>query len=80
MNYINNYIHFGYGTNTLLYAVPFVVLLLLWSIFWKGLALWHAAKRGEKIWFIVFLLLNTVGVVEILYLVFVAKIKFSNHN
>jgi hypothetical protein len=50
-----------------------VLLLMAWSAVWTGLALWHAAKRGEKWWFIIFLLVHTAGIAEILYLVFVAK-------
>lgn len=46
--------------------------LAVWSILWTGLALWHAAKRGEKWWFILFLLVHTLGILEIIYLMFVA--------
>jgi hypothetical protein len=35
---------------------------------WKGLALWAAGKRKEKTWFIVLFLVNTVGILEIIYL------------
>ncbi len=51
-----------------------LLVLLFWSLFWKGFALWHAAKRDEKWWFIAFLLLNTVGILEIVYLFFIAKV------
>lgn len=47
--------------------------LALWSLVWTGLALWHAGKRGEKWWFILFLLVHTAGILEIIYLVFIAK-------
>ena len=43
-------------------------LAVLWSIPWKGLALWRAARNKDKIWFIVLLLVNTIGLLEILYL------------
>ena len=49
-------------------------LFIIWSLTWKGLALWHSAKRDEKIWFIVLLLINLGGILEIIYLVFIAKI------
>lgn len=49
------------------------ILLLVWSLGWKGLALWYAAKRDEKWWFIAFMVINTVGILEILYLVFKVK-------
>lgn len=42
--------------------------LILWSIVWKGLALWKAAKEGNKAWFIILLVVNTVGILDILYL------------
>jgi len=45
-----------------------VIVVIVWTIFWKGFALWKSARRGEKIWFIVFLFLNTIGILEILYL------------
>jgi len=51
-----------------------MVLLMIWSLVWKGLALWHAARREEKPWFIVLLIVNTVGILEIIYLVFVARL------
>ena len=50
-----------------------IIPLTLWSLFWTGLALWHAAVRREKWWFILFLLVHTAGILEIIYLVFVAR-------
>jgi len=50
-----------------------VVLLAVWSAIWTGLALWHAARREEKWWFVLFLLVHTAGVLELVYLIFVAK-------
>ena len=43
----------------------------------KGLALWNAAKRHEKWWFIAMLVINTAGILEWVYLVFVAKVRFD---
>lgn len=48
--------------------------LAVWSLVWTALALWHAARRGDKGWFIVFLLVHTAGIVEFVYLMFVAKV------
>jgi heme/copper-type cytochrome/quinol oxidase subunit 2 len=52
----------------------FIVPLMLWSVVWTGLALWNAAKRNEKWWFIFFMLVHTAGIVEILYLLLVVKV------
>ena len=50
-----------------------VVILAIWTIPWKGYALWLASKRNEKIWFIVMLLINTISILEIVYVFKIAK-------
>ena len=50
-----------------------IVPLIAWSVLWTGLALWHSARRSEKWWFIIFLIVHTAGILELLYLIFVAK-------
>lgn len=50
------------------------VLIIVWSLFWKGFALWYAAKRNEQWWFIAFLIINTAGILEIVYIFFIAKV------
>ena len=50
---------------------PYFILLMLlvaWSIVWKGIALWRAARNGHRGWFIVMLVLNTAGILEIIYI------------
>jgi hypothetical protein len=59
-------------------AGPWLLFLLVWSVFWKGLALWHAGRRGHAWWFVIILLLNTVGILEIIYLFVVLKLGFSD--
>lgn len=46
----------------------FLLALTLWTLPWKGVALWRAAHRDSKPWFIALLVLNTVGVLEIFYI------------
>jgi hypothetical protein len=57
----------------LIISILVVVLIAL-----KGYALWHAAKRDEKWWFVVILVINTAGILELCYLIFVVK-KWHNH-
>ncbi len=45
-----------------------LLLLLAWSVVWKGLALWKAARRNEKGWFIALLIINILGLLEMLYI------------
>ena len=54
-----------------------LVIALVWSIFWKGLALWHAGQRGQAWWFVILLIVNTVGILEIIYLFAVLRLGFS---
>ncbi|MDP2594015.1 MAG: DUF5652 family protein [bacterium] len=49
--------------------VPVVVLVVIATIVLKGFALWHAARGGQKKWFIALLVINTAGVLEIVYLI-----------
>lgn len=57
---------------TLQNPIP-LLLIIVWSLFWKGLALWRAAQNKQKYWFIAILPLNTAGILEIVYLVGFAK-------
>jgi methionyl-tRNA synthetase len=43
-------------------------LFIIWSYMWKGIALWRAAKHGQRNWFIVMLVLPTLGILELIYL------------
>ena len=43
--------------------------LIVWSLMWKGLALWRAARLRQVGWYIALLVINTVGIFEIIYLV-----------
>ena len=51
----------------------FLIPFLAWSLFWKGWALWKAAKNDSKVWFIVLLLVNTLGILDILYIFIFGK-------
>ena len=50
-----------------------LALVVIWSIAWKGLALWKSAREGSKVWFMVLLIVNTLGILEILYLYVFSK-------
>jgi len=60
------------------YRDNFVIALTaitLWSVPWKAIALWKSARHSQKWWFIVFILVNTVGLLEIFYLFVLPKIS-----
>ncbi len=66
-----------YQNPILLWSI--IAVILLWELLWKGLALWKATKQNHKIWFILILVLNTLGILPIIYLV-VSCSKKENHN
>ena len=53
---------------------PLVIIsVIAWTLVWKGLALWRSAGLRQKWWFIALLFINTLGILEIIYLFFVAR-------
>jgi Family of unknown function (DUF5652) len=52
----------------------FIAILIVWTLFWKGIALWKAAREGSMAWFVALLIVNTVGILEIIYI-----FGFSKH-
>lgn len=52
-----------------------LALVVLWSLFWKGIALWQAARNSQKYWFVALLVVNSLGILEVCYLVFWQKKK-----
>lgn len=50
-----------------------ILPFLVWSLVWKGWAIWLAARRGEMPWFIALLIVNTLGILEIFYIFVIAK-------
>jgi hypothetical protein len=72
---------------SLMDALPFVdmlpplailallVALALWSTVIKAFALWHAARNGQTFWFVALLVLNSLGILELVYLLAFRKDK-----
>lgn len=77
----NFYTNFSIGSGVSIWTPPhgwlLIAVLILWSLFWKGLALWHSARKGQPWWFVILVILNTAGILEIIYLFVVLKLKFS---
>lgn len=56
------------------------VVLVIWSAVWKAVAMWYAARNGDKPWYIFILILNTVGILEIIYIFAVHRPKNAKIN
>lgn len=88
-NFMGNYYGDGMVSNWGLFGMggwglimtPFVLILIAWTFYWKYRALWYAAKHDHKWWFITLLIINTAGILEILYLyVFSKKVDQLKHD
>lgn len=52
-------------------------VIAIWSLVWKGLALWKSSQKKHLVWFIVMLIVNTVGILEILYIFLFSKMSLK---
>lgn len=43
-------------------------VLVVWSLGWKAVSLWHAARDGSKPWYAALLLVNSAGILDAIYL------------
>jgi len=62
----------------LLNQPQFYVIFAIWTIFWKGFALWKAASKKQLIWFILLLVINTLGILEIVYVFLLNRWDIDN--
>lgn len=52
--------------------------LLIWSLFWKGLALWKSASKRQLLWFAALLIINTLSILEIIYIFYLNRWDIDN--
>lgn len=45
-----------------------ILLVTVWDLIWKIFALWKSARRDQKVWFIFLAIINSVGILPIIYL------------
>jgi len=58
-------------TTIMIWLIP----LIIWEAVWKGIGLWKSAKNNQSGWFIAIFILNTAGILPIVYLKFFQKKK-----
>ena len=62
-------------------AIPvWVYPILVWTVIWKAVAAWKAARNNHLVWFVVFFVVNTFGVLPIVYLFIFQRIDFSKRK
>lgn len=56
-----------------------LVAVVAWTLSWKGVSLWRAAKDDSKPWFVTLLVTNTLGVLDAVYLFGVSRSRHRGH-
>lgn len=74
--YIENFV-LNYANPQTVQGAIILSVISIWSIIWKIIALWKSARNNERGWFLVVLLVNLAGIVEIAYLFYFAKEKLT---
>jgi phosphoglycerol transferase MdoB-like AlkP superfamily enzyme len=57
-----------------------IIITAIWSLIWKGLALWKSSRKNSKPWFIALLVINTLGILEILYIYLFSEINLEKNK
>ena len=60
------------GVNTAVLLIS-IVVISVWEVIWTGLAMWTAAKKKNKILFVIFLVVNLLAIPEIVYFIVTRK-------
>jgi len=50
-----------------------LVLLVLADVILRGMGMWRAARKGQQGWFVAMLVMNSVGILPVVYMLFFEK-------
>ncbi len=53
--------------------IPLIIILAIWDMIWKIVAMWYASRDNQKMWYILLAIINSIGVLPILYLLVIRK-------
>lgn len=56
----------------------FFIIIFIWSLILKGIALWRAAGNRHITWFAILLTINTLGLLEILYILYLYRYELGS--
>ena len=49
-------------------SIGLLAIIIVWTLTWKLIALWKSAIQNQPAWFIILAIVNTIGILEILYI------------
>ncbi|MDA3855324.1 MAG: DUF5652 family protein [Candidatus Woesearchaeota archaeon] len=50
--------------------IMLVVFLVIWDMTWKAIGMWKAGRNNQLVWFVFIFILNTAGILPIVYIFF----------
>ena len=50
-------------------AFGLLIPLMIFDLILRGFALWRSARKGQNVWFIALLVVNSLGILPLIYLV-----------
>jgi len=57
-----------YLQESFVWLLPVLIILMTWETVWKLIALWKAGRNNHLAWFICIALINTIGILPIVYI------------
>ena len=57
-----------------------MIPLIIWSITWKAIDIWKAARNRQLGWFLVLFIINSAGLLPILYIYYYQRDKSPKIN
>jgi hypothetical protein len=54
--------------HSLPWFVTIIIILSIWDLVWKTIAMWKSARANHLVWFICIAVINTVGILPIIYI------------
>lgn len=68
----------SFFTNSTL--ITFLMIAILWEATWKIIAMWKAGRNNHLAWYICIALINTVGILPIVYILMHRKNPIKNEE
>ena len=59
----------------LFWSVLAICVCAVWEIVWKAIALWKAARNNHLGWFVCIAVINSAGILPIIYILMQKKMK-----
>ena len=48
---------------------PWIYVVIVWDAVWRGIALWKSGRNNQLAWFIFLFIVNSAGILPIIYLI-----------